>query len=128
VIPRWLLASGLLALLGTGVSINLTIVHYDEAALICGVGDCSTVQNSRYAEVAGVPIAVFGMLMYATILGLAIYRWRQPAATQSDTLTSLPHLAGNRRDQSDLPVVRRLRAPHAWHSPRRGLRRLANAG
>lgn len=89
VIPRWLLASGLLALLGTGVSIYLTIVHYDEAALICGVGDCSTVQNSRYAEVAGVPIAVFGMLMYATILGLAIYRWRQPAATQSDTLTSV---------------------------------------
>lgn len=87
--PRWLLASGFLALLGTSVSIYLTIVHYDEAALICGVGDCSTVQNSRYAEVAGVPIAVFGMLMYATILGLAIYRWRHPATVHSDTLTSV---------------------------------------
>lgn len=89
VMPRWLLASGLLALLGAGVSIYLTIVHYDEAALICGVGDCSTVQNSRYAEVGGIPIAIFGLLMYAAILALVISRRLQLGTTRSETLTSV---------------------------------------
>ncbi|MGI8644153.1 MAG: vitamin K epoxide reductase family protein [Thermomicrobiales bacterium] len=87
--PRWLLTSGVLALLGIGVSIYLTIVHYDEAALICGVGGCHTVQSSRYAEVAGIPIAVLGLLMYTAILGLAMYRWCQPDTVHSDTLTSV---------------------------------------
>lgn len=88
-VPRWLLASALVALVGIGVSSYLTLIHYDEAALICGVGDCHTVQNSRYAEVAGIPIAIFGLLMYATILALAIARWRQPDTSLSATLTSV---------------------------------------
>lgn len=87
--PRWVQISAFLALIGVVVSLYLTFVHYDEGALICGIGDCHTVQNSRYAEVAGIPIAILGLLMYATVLALAVYRWRHPSTSLADTLTSV---------------------------------------
>ena len=87
-VPRWLMASAGLAIAGVGVSGYLTLIHYDEAALICGVGDCHTVQSSRYAEIAGIPIAILGALMYATVLALAAFRWRRPDSSAA-TLTSV---------------------------------------
>lgn len=60
-----------LALAGIGVASYLTYVHYDERALVCGIGDCAIVQASRYATIGGVPVAVFGLLMYVAVLGLA---------------------------------------------------------
>jgi uncharacterized membrane protein len=61
----------------------VTYVHYEHDALVCGVGDCSLVQTSAYATLAGIPIAVLGLAMYATILGLSlvrsvIARWYEP--------------------------------------------------
>ena len=46
---------------GIGVAAYLTYVHYQPRALICTTGGCETVQDSKYAVLAGIPIAVFGL-------------------------------------------------------------------
>ncbi len=48
----------------------LTYVHYAELEPICagGGGGCERVQNSSYAELAGIPVAVLGVVGYASIL------------------------------------------------------------
>lgn len=72
------IGSLVLALAGAGVAAYLTSVHYDDSLLLCGVGDCETVQKSRYSEVGGIPIAIFGLGMYLAIIALGLIRWRQP--------------------------------------------------
>jgi uncharacterized membrane protein len=63
-------AAVLLALLGLGVAGYLTYVHYAELEPICagGGGGCERVQNSTYSELAGIPVAVLGLVGYALIL------------------------------------------------------------
>jgi uncharacterized membrane protein len=68
--PRRLVPSGVLSILGIAVAGYLTIVHYREDLLVCGVtSGCKTVQTSPYSEVAGIPIAILGVLMYLSLLG-----------------------------------------------------------
>lgn len=53
----------------------LTIVHYRHSLLVCsGVSDCETVQTSKYAEIAGVPIAMLGLVVMVVVLGLTVLR------------------------------------------------------
>ena len=62
------------ALAGTAVAAYLTYVHYRPAALICtGGGGCEAVQESSYAELAGLPVAVLGLLAYLVVLGLVAW-------------------------------------------------------
>ena len=62
-------ALGVLALLGLAVSAYLTWVHYAGVEPVCtGISDCERVQSSEYSELAGVPVALIGMLGYAAIL------------------------------------------------------------
>jgi uncharacterized membrane protein len=71
-----------LAALGVGVAAYLVWVHYSGALALCaGAGGCETVQASRYASVAGVPVALLGLGLYLALLGLAVWRaWRGAAA------------------------------------------------
>jgi uncharacterized membrane protein len=68
---RLRIAIGALALVGLGVAGYLTWVHYADLEPICagGSGGCERVQSSDYAELAGVPVAVLGVIGYAAILG-----------------------------------------------------------
>ena len=63
-------AVAVLALLGLAVAGYLTYVHYAELEPICagGGGGCERVQNSSYAALAGVPVALLGLVGYALIL------------------------------------------------------------
>ena len=71
--------AGLVALAGIAVAGYLTWVHYDEAALVCVAGGgCETVQQSSYAEVAGLPVALLGLGSYTIVLGLIL--WDAPYA------------------------------------------------
>lgn len=73
------IAVGVIALAGVAVAGYLTWVHYDEAALVCVAGGgCETVQQSSYAELAGIPVALLGLLSYGTIVGLVA--WDSPTA------------------------------------------------
>jgi uncharacterized membrane protein len=67
---RLRIAAGVLALAGLGVAGYLTWVHYADLEAICagGSGGCEKVQNSDYAELAGVPVALLGLLGYGAIL------------------------------------------------------------
>lgn len=63
-------ATALLALAGMGVSAYLTYTHYADRSVACAVvHGCQTVQQSEYAKLAGVPIALLGGLLYAGLLG-----------------------------------------------------------
>jgi uncharacterized membrane protein len=68
-------ATAALAALGAAVAGYLTWVHYGgDLALCTGAGGCSAVQASRFATVAGLPVALFGLLLYLALLALALYR------------------------------------------------------
>jgi uncharacterized membrane protein len=72
------LALAVVALAGAGVAGYLTYVHYDEGALICTTGGCEQVQQSDYAELAGIPVALLGLLAWIAVLVLVA--WDSPAA------------------------------------------------
>jgi uncharacterized membrane protein len=66
---RLRLAAIVLALIGLGVASYLTYVHYEDIKPVCGLGgDCVKVQTSEWSKLAGVPVAVLGLVAYATIL------------------------------------------------------------
>jgi uncharacterized membrane protein len=72
------------ALAGLGIAGYLTAVHYSGGTPVCAVAHgCATVQHSDYASLAGVPVAVLGLLGYVAILA-ALARdeeeWRTAAA------------------------------------------------
>jgi uncharacterized membrane protein len=71
--------AGVVALAGIGIAAYLTWVHYDEGALVCVAGGgCETVQQSSYAEIARLPVALLGLVSYAIVLGLIV--WDAPYA------------------------------------------------
>ena len=58
-----------LTLIGLAVAAYLTYVHYDGIQPVCGLGgDCEKVQTSEWADLAGVPVALLGLIGYAAIL------------------------------------------------------------
>jgi uncharacterized membrane protein len=72
-------AAGCVALAGMAVAGYLTWVHYDAGALVCVAGGgCETVQQSSYADLAGIPVALLGLLGYAAIFALVL--WDTPTA------------------------------------------------
>jgi len=59
---------------GIGVAAYLTYVHYRPAALICTAGGgCETVQGSKYSVLAGIPLAILGLVAWVAALGLTIW-------------------------------------------------------
>lgn len=66
-------ALGAVALAGIGVSAYLTSVRASGEAPACVVGGgCQTVQESEYSELAGIPVAVLGLLAYSGLLVAAL--------------------------------------------------------
>lgn len=62
-----------LSLVGLFVAFYLLAHHLGwVGTLVCGVGDCATVQASRYATVGPIPVAGIGFAGYAILLGLAL--------------------------------------------------------
>jgi uncharacterized membrane protein len=62
-----------LAIIGLLVSIYMTIYKITSNDSMCiGSKDCSVVNQSRYAEIYGIPVAVFGILGYTAILAVLL--------------------------------------------------------
>jgi uncharacterized membrane protein len=58
-----------LTLIGLGLASYLTYVHYAGIKPACTAGEsCTKVQTSVYSELAGVPVALMGLIGYALIL------------------------------------------------------------
>jgi len=77
-VPALLLA---LAVTGLGVSSYLTYTHWAHATVACGgLGSCNEVNNSKYAELAGIPVAFLGALSYLALIASALaWLWSRPA-------------------------------------------------
>jgi uncharacterized membrane protein len=66
------LVAAIVALVGMIDAIYLTVHHYTGEKVPCSVtGGCETVLSSQYAEIAGIPLALFGALAYFTVFSLA---------------------------------------------------------
>jgi uncharacterized membrane protein len=64
-----------LATLGLGIAGYLTYVHYAGISPVCEIAHgCEKVQTSQWSKVAGVPVALLGLLGYATILAAVLAR------------------------------------------------------
>jgi uncharacterized membrane protein len=61
-----------LAFAGAAVAGYLTYTHYAHVSIVCATGGCETVQQSRYAELAGEPVALLGLVAYLAILVTAV--------------------------------------------------------
>lgn len=82
-LPSWPGILGTVAcLLGLGVSGYLTYEHYtSSSSLACsdnGVVNCLKVTTSSYSEVAGVPVALLGLVFFVVMLVLQLpVMWRR---------------------------------------------------
>ena len=77
---RLSIAVPIIAALGIAVAGYLSYVETSGAAAVCGpVGDCNTVQQSRFAELFGViPVGVLGMVGYAFVLAAWLVARAEP--------------------------------------------------
>jgi uncharacterized membrane protein len=68
---RLRIAMTVLTVLGVGLASYLTYIHYAGIKPLCGTngGGCEIVQTSQYSMLAGVPVALIGLLGYVAILG-----------------------------------------------------------
>jgi uncharacterized membrane protein len=73
------MAAAVAALVGIALAAYLTRAHYDDGSVVCPIGGgCETVQESEYAEIAGIPVALLGLAAYLVLLGLIV--WDSPLA------------------------------------------------
>lgn len=79
---------------GLGVSLYLAYVEVTLSEAVCGaVGNCNTVQQSEYARIMGIPIAVLGTLTYLVALFVVLLR-RTDFKPQMDALLLLIAIVG----------------------------------
>ena len=61
--------AAVVAFFGIAVAGYLTWAHYADATLVCvRGGGCETVQHSSYSEIAGIPVALLGLVSYVTMV------------------------------------------------------------
>lgn len=77
-LTRWLPKVGIvLAIIGLLDSIYLAWIKLAGTTALCGgVGDCESVNNSIYAEINGIPIALLGAGAYLLIIALLLVEGR----------------------------------------------------
>jgi uncharacterized membrane protein len=75
-----------LGLIGLAIAAYTTAAHYIGFNVLCTTkhNSCEAVQSSVYAKVAGVPVALLGLIGYLAILGTLTARQRE--ATRLATL------------------------------------------
>lgn len=67
------LAAAIVAILGLIDAIYLTVHHYTAEPVPCGAAfDCDMVLTSPYAEIYGIPLAIFGAAAYVVAFILAL--------------------------------------------------------
>jgi uncharacterized membrane protein len=65
-------AIAILALAGAAVTAYLVYARYTGTRLACTTGGCETVQHSKYAKAAGIPVAVLGLAAYLVVFASAL--------------------------------------------------------
>jgi uncharacterized membrane protein len=77
----------LLAVVGLAVAAYLTYVHYAGIKSVCAIAHgCEIVQTSKWSKLAGVPVALLGLISYVAIVGALLIR--HELATMAATATA----------------------------------------
>jgi uncharacterized membrane protein len=81
-----------LTIIGVGVATYVTYIHYAGIKPLCGRngGGCEIVQTSEYSKLAGVPVALIGLIGYVVILASLL----APKSEQSRFATVVFTLTG----------------------------------
>jgi uncharacterized membrane protein len=76
------IAIAVLSLVGVAVTSYLLYTRYSHTRIACPTGGCETVQESRYSELAGLPVAAVGLAGYLALLASTFVRaeWARAAA------------------------------------------------
>jgi len=77
----WRIAvTGLLSLIGLGVSVYLTVDHFAKIPLACsdtGIVNCTKVTTSAESYFLGIPVAVLGLCFYTVMVAInSPWAWR----------------------------------------------------
>ncbi len=122
------IAALILSILGIGVAGYLTYVHYADISPICagGSGGCEKVQASDQSRLAGIPVALLGLLELhhaarpeRPARGAGAHR-RGARGDHRLRLQRLPDDRVGHRDQRDVPVVPVEPGDHDAHGDRHG--------
>ncbi|MBI2780208.1 MAG: hypothetical protein HYX55_00235 [Chloroflexi bacterium] len=66
-----------LDVIGLGIAVYLSVVELNGGVPICGpIKGCEEVARSEYSRIAGIPVAVFGVVLSLVLLSLAVAWWR----------------------------------------------------
>jgi uncharacterized membrane protein len=86
-------AVALLALIGAGIGGYLTYTHFRGTPPVCFTSGCGVVQNSRWSELFGIPVALLGLLAYLSIVATTLVR--HPLSKQVGATIALTALGFN---------------------------------
>ena len=74
------LVSVILVMVGAIDSAYLAFLKFTGMVAACSdIGDCEAVNNSKYAEIGGIPLALLGLLGYLAILAFLVLETRFPS-------------------------------------------------
>ena len=77
-----------LAVLGVAIAAYLTYVHYSGAQVACTAGQsCVQVQTSQWSRLAGVPVALIGLVGYLAIVASLVAPDREESRLATLVLT-----------------------------------------
>lgn len=82
-----------LALTGAGIAGYLTYTHFKGSPPVCLTSGCEVVQNSRWSELFGIPVALLGLLTYLSIVATTVIR--HPFSKQAGAMVALVALGFN---------------------------------
>ena len=76
------------AIIGALDAAYLTWVKLSHNEVLCtpGIGDCYTVNTSRYSELYGIPVAIFGLAAFLLIIAIILLELRLPIIAENSTL------------------------------------------
>jgi uncharacterized membrane protein len=79
-----------LTVVGLGLASYLTYVHYSGIKPACSLGgSCEKVQTSAYSQLAGVPVALMGLIGYVTIMILLLAPERETTRFATVAVTTI---------------------------------------
>ncbi len=78
----------LAAIVGTLDAAYLTWLTLSHNEVLCapGIGDCYTVNTSRYSELYGIPVAIFGLATFLLIISILVLEPRLPFLHENTNL------------------------------------------
>lgn len=75
--------SAVFAMLGALIALYLLLYSLGYSSLICPISGCDKVEASPYSRILGIPVAAFGLVLFLSLLGLAIYSVMQEKSMQT---------------------------------------------